>query len=564
MKDYAKLATQYAQDVVDGIIPNCKWVRFACQRHLDNLSASTSEDYPYRFDVGKAERVCAFISKLKHVRGKWANRNETIKLESWQVFILASLFGWVRKDSGLRRFREALIMVPRKNTKSTLAAGIGLYMLCCDNEAGAEVLNGATSLAQSMEVFRTAKQMCERSPEMVRALGIEVNAQSIVVPATGSRFTPVIGRPPDGASPSCGIGDEAHEWVTPDLYDTLKTGMMAREQPLLFIISTAGVNMASPCYALQEQAQKMLQGLEGFEDDQLFAIVFGLDVSDDWTTEAALKKANPNYGVSINPEIICRDQQTAVANSGKRNIFKCKNLNVWSQVKAGWMSMERWAATADRQLNEESFKGNDCYIGMDLASKIDLAAVVKVFPKQVDGKTHYYVVGRYYLPEAQAQQTQNQHYQQWVADEYIVATSGNVIDYGKILGDLVADSKSFRVRELGYDPYNATHISQQLNAETSVVTTEVPQTTRYLSEPMKQLEALVLDGRLHHDGNPAMTWMMSNVVALEDRNGNIQPHKGSDRDAKIDGAAALIIALSRALSQPAAQQYVPYQSIQFI
>jgi phage terminase large subunit-like protein len=555
MPDYSEIANQYAHDVVDGKIPSCRWVRLACQRHLTDLESSQHSEYPYTFDAAKVEHVCKFISLLKHVRGKWAKHSESIKLEPWQVFILGSIFGWVEKNTGLRRFREALVMVPRKNAKSTLAAGIGLFMLCCDGEAGAEILNGATSLAQSMEVWRTAKQMCDRSPEMTAALGIQVNAMSLIHNPSGSRFVPVIGRPPDGASPSCGIGDEAHEWITPDLYDTFKTGMMAREQPLLFIISTAGVNLASPCYALQDQAQKVLEGF--VEDPRLFTIIYTIDAGTDWTTETALRMANPNYGISVDPKTLRHDQQIAISNSGKMNVWKCKHLNLWSSVKSGWMSMEAWLRCADTALNEENFKGQECIVSLDLANKIDVAGQVKIFTKKVEGKDHYYVFPRFYLPEAQTQAAGNQHYQKWVADGQLIETPGNVVDYSRILDDLVEDSKAFRVVECAYDPWNATHLTQQFNTQTGVAIVEVPQTPRYLSEPMKQLEALVLDGRIHHDGNQAMAWMMSNVVALEDKNGNLLPQKGADRSAKIDSAAALITGLSRVLARPAVQAYQP-------
>jgi phage terminase large subunit-like protein len=561
MKSFAAIATKYAQDVVDGKIPNAKWVRLACQRHLTNLEQSQSEDYPYEFVASKAERICKFIQCLPHVKGKWAAKSEKIKLQPWQVFMLACLFGWCHKDSGLRRFREAYICVPRKNGKSPIAAGVGLYMLSADGEHGAEVYCGATALDQAMEVFRPAQQMMERSPELAAKLGIQINARSLVIPATGSRFLPVISRPHDGGAPSCGICDELHEAVNSDLYDTFKTGMISREQPLLLSITTAGFDLGSMCYDLQIQAQKVLEG--SIEDEQFFAVIYTLDPGDDWTTEAALRKANPNFGISVKAETVLHDQALAVQNSGKQNTFKTKHLCIWCNASSGWMNLEKWNACGDASLKPEDFKDCECFIGMDLASKIDVAALVKVFRKTIDGKVHYFSFPRFYLPAKRTNDADKQHYQKWVNDGKLTATDGSEIDYATMRRDLVADSKLYNIKELAYDPANATDFTQQYCAETSGVRVEVPQRWQYLSEPMKHLEAMVISGRYHHDANPMMTWMMSNVVAHPDANDNLFPRKERNEN-KIDGVMATLCALNRALAVPEAPKYTPYQRIQFL
>jgi phage terminase large subunit-like protein len=507
--------------------------------------------------------VCKFIELLPHVKGRWAAHSERLVLQPWQVFILCSLFGWVHRVSGLRKYREAYICVPRKNGKSPLAAGLGLFMLCADGEYGAEVYCGATSLEQALEVFRPAKQMDERTPELVEAYGLQINAESLVLPANGSRFLPVVGKPGDGAAPSCGIADEFHEASDASLYDCLKTGMIGREQPLLLVITTAGFNTASPCHDLQTQAQKVLDG--SLQDDQLFSVIYTLDEGENWASEDALHKANPNYGISVNAEQLRHDQQIAVGNAAKANTFKTKHLNIWCNASVAWLNMQAWAACEQHE-PPANLTDSDCFIGLDLASKIDCAVAVKLFRKQIDGQDHYFVVPRIYLPADRALAPGCQHYQAWVADGHLIATPGNVIDYGCILADLQADATQYHVRQLGFDPWNATDITQRFAAATSVQIVEVPQTVRNLSDPMKQLQALVLAGRLHHRGNPVLTWMLANVVAHTDANDNIFPRKDHVEN-KIDAAVALIIALSRALATPAVPakpQYVPYTGFMFI
>ncbi len=516
-------------------------------------------DYPYTFDTAKANRACSFIEKLPHVKGRWAAHRESLKLQPWQLFIVCSLFGWVHRESGLRKYRQAFLLVPRKNGKSPLAAAIGLYMLCADGEHGAEVYCGATTEAQAHEVFRPAQQMVKKTPALQSRLGVEVNAKSLVVQATSSRFLPVIGKPGDGAAPSCGICDEFHEATTADLYDTFRTGMVGREQPLLLVVTTAGFDVASPCHALQLEAEKMLEGVT--DDDQLFALIFTCDADDDWGSELALRKANPNYGISVNSETLRHDQQIALGNSAKQNTFKTKHLNIWCSASTAWMNLQAWNACADPTLNEDDFSDAECVIGLDLASKLDIAAAVKLFRRRIEGIDHYFAFGSWYLPEERALRPECQHYQQWVHDGILTATPGNVIDYAAIAADLTSDIKTYQVRELAFDPYNATHLVQQLNAETGVVTVEVPQTVKTLSEPMKQFEALVIAGRFHHTGDSAFTWMVSNVVAHTDAKDNVYPRKDKP-ESKIDGAVATITALSRALALPTLEstrtQYATY------
>ena len=290
---YADIATQYALDVVEGRVLACKFLRLACQRHLKDLVRTTSPaataPWPYVFNPpltdtnGKefrpADRVCRFAQLMPHIKGDWAARRQLIKLEPWQVFILSSIFGWVHRETGKRRFRVADLFEPRKNAKSTMASVIGLYMLAIDDEFGAEVYSGATSQDQAMEVFRPAMLMARATPRYLQAYGVVVNASNLSVLAKNSKFEPVIGKPGDGASPSCALIDEYHEHKTADLYETMQTGMGARSQPLIVVITTAGSDISGPCYLHQVELQKILEGV--IENDQRFGIIFGIDEGDD-------------------------------------------------------------------------------------------------------------------------------------------------------------------------------------------------------------------------------------------------------------------------------------------
>jgi phage terminase large subunit-like protein len=548
-RDYGAIATQYARDVVAGRVRACKWVKFACKRHLDDLKNSRLRAFLYTFNGQKAAHACTFIEHLPHTKGKWA-REQTGKpgsnlfiMEAWQIFFVCQIFGWVRKSNGLRRYQKVYLCVPRKNGKSSLAAAIGLYMFAADGEYGAEVYSGATSEKQAWEVFRPALIMAKRTPGMCKAFGVQVNASNIHILRNGSRFEPLIGKPGDGSSPSLAIVDEFHEHKTDEQVDTMETGMGAREQPILLVITTAGIDISGPCYAMQLELQKILEGV--LTDDQFFGIIYTLDEGDDWTTEEALRKANPNYDISTDGEQLRVKQKRAVQSSRKQNIFKTKNLNIWCGAREAFFNLEVWKSLADPSLKITQFKGEACYGGMDLSSKLDLASTINLFKRDVDGAEHYYVFCRNYLPEETADDPEKSHYLGWVHDGYLTATEGNIIDQGLIKEDILADNKEFHIKQLGYDPYDATKLATELIAE-GVDMVEIPQNVRHLSDPMKWLEAVILAKRIHHDGNPILTWAISNVTAKEDANENVFPRKDAAEN-KIDPAVALIIAMGRAL-----------------
>ena len=566
MKDYAAIATQYAEDIVAGQLLANKWARLACQRHLDDLARVNPDGTPWRYawnlplpvEAGKiatpAERVCTFIEMLPHIKGDWAARGEKIRLQPWQVFIVASIFGWIDRESKRRRFRVADLFVPRKNAKSTMAAGIGLYMLSADGEFGAEIYSGATSQDQAFEVFEPAKKMAEATPEFLSRFGVTVRASNISISETNSKFEPVIGKPGDGASPSLGICDEYHEHPTEELYDTLKTGMLARSQPLLLMITTAGDDVSGPCYAHQESLQEILDGV--VTDDRRFGIIYGIDqpieregaapiAGDDWTTEEALIKANPNYGVSINRDTMLADQAEAVRNPRKQAGFQTKHLNMWVGSSNPWLNLHEWKALADPTLRIEDFHGEECWHGMDLANVVDIAGDCRVFKRAVEGVDHFYAFWRCYLPEARINEPENRHYLGWQRDGFLIESPGSMIDQKLIEDAIVGDMDKFQCMEIGIDDWGSAGITPNLQAA-GLNVIRVPQMPKHLSAPMKFIDGLVQSKRIHFNGDPVATWGISNVSVKLDRNENWFPRRGAKKK-KIDPALMLIIAMSRAM-----------------
>lgn len=543
-------AQKYARDVVAGRILACSLVKAACTRHLNDVKASKAKSYPFRFDRDLAERACKFIQLLPHTKGEWARGNQRIELEPWQLFLFSAVFGWVRKKDKTRRFREVYVEVPRKNGKSIIAAGAGLYAFCADGEYGAEVYCGATSEKQAWEVFRPALKMARRLPNLRKRFGIVPWAKKLER-ADGSVFEPVIGDPGDGSSPSMAIVDEYHEHPDARLYDTMQTGMGSRSQPLMWVITTAGYDIAGPCHEMRDRVAEMLEGVT--QDDELFGIVYTIDKDDDWTSVEALRKANPNIGVSVNTDYLLSQQARAMARARYANQFKTKHLNVWVTSREGFFNMEQWAACEDRSLTADQFRGEDCILAFDLARKLDMNSMARLFVRVIDGKAHYYSVGpRFWVPEDTAFDGDDRRtadrFQGWITSGHLDATDGSEVDYREILECAKEVNLETPALESPIDPHGAANLSHQLDDEGLTPITTVQNYTN-MSDPMKELEAAIVSGRFHHDGHPIMTWCVGNVVGkhLPGNDDVVRPIKQGDHN-KIDGAVALIMAIGRAMA----------------
>ncbi|MED6318304.1 MAG: terminase TerL endonuclease subunit [Pseudomonadota bacterium] len=545
---YANIAMQYATDVVDGTIDACIYVRQACQRHLNDLKRANNESgFEFEFNSQLAAKACRFIELLPHVKGELANKRELIFLEPWQIFIVANLFGWVDFD-GKRRYRYAYVEVPRKNAKSTLAAGIGLYLCFADGEMGAEVYSAATTRDQARIVFETAQSMVRKRPDMQKAMRIEVTAHAVSSIATASTFKAVsrdYGGNLDGLNVQGAIIDELHAHKSNDTYEVMATGMGAREQPLLFAITTAGFILDGVCYEQRTLVAKVLSGLESH--DRYFGIIYTIDDADDWRDPKSWRKANPNYGVSVYKAALEAEYQRAAVSPDAQADFLTKHLCVWVAARSGWLNMQDWDDAADKLLVSGLFDKYPCFGGLDLASKVDLASRVKLFVKKIDDISHYYFFANFYINRAQLDNANNpnqKRFIEWERQGWLTVTDGNITDFERIERDIVDDAANYDMQETGYDPFNATYLAMRLN-EQGLNMVEVPQRVAYLSEPMKHLQALLTSKRVHHDGNPILRWCMGNVTVKKDANDNIFPRKESDA-SKIDGAVAAIIATNRA------------------
>lgn len=548
--NYLERANAYIDDVLSGKIVACKWVKLACERQKNDLKLA-KKGWKYRFDEEKARRICQFVELMPHIKGDWArpiHQNgrliyPKIKLEGWQCFQLTTVFGWVHKDTGLRRFNRVYEEVPRKNAKSTKLSGVALYMMTADGEPGAECYSVATTGDQARIVFNDAKRMAEREQSFCKRFGVDIHAHDLSVEGTASLFRPLNaeGSTLDGLNVHFAGVDEFHAHKKRDLYDVIDSATGARSQPLVWMVTTAGSDRTGICYEQRTHLTKVLDRV--VEDDSFFGVIYTIDDGDDWADPAIWAKANPNYGVSVLPDGLEAASRKALSMPSAVNNFLTKRLNVWVNSHTAWMDMRKWNACADHHLTIGKVAHLPCFVALDLASKVDIAAKIKLFVDVEKGE--YYVFGDYYLPERAVEESNNSQYSGWQRQGFLSVTDGEVTDYDAIETDVENDHADYDVIEVPFDPFQATQMAGHL-IDKGLTMVEVRPTVLNFSEPMKQLEALVLQGKLKHDGNPVLAWMISNVVSQTDAKDNIYPRKERPEN-KIDGAVALIMALNRAM-----------------
>lgn len=526
----------YVDDVLTGRILAGRWIKAAARRYLDDRANGAARGLVWRGD--RADHVIEFYGHCKHVKGRWAG--SVIDLEPWQVFILANVFGWYRRD-GMRRFRTVYEQVARKNAKSTKLAPVALYLLSADQEMGAEVYSAATTGAQARIVFDIAKAMVQRSKILSERL--QAFAHSVFDPPTASKYLPINSKSEssEGYNVHGGLIDELHAHRDRKMFDVLKDGIGARAQPLVYCITTAGSNLDGICYEQRSYATKVLEGT--VRDDTFFAAIYEMDPGDDWTDAALWIKSNPNLGVSVEVDEIDTACQQALALPSSQNDFKTKRLNLWVSAAEQWIDLDKYNACRDGglTLDDEAFAGCPATIGLDLSSKVDVSAVsILILREGV-----YHSFGFYYLPrdvvEAGAAGS-HASYAGWSTQGFFELTPGNVIDQNVIQATVLDLYERFNVVSVGYDNWQANKLAGEL-LDAGVDMQPVPRTAKAMSEPMKEWEAAVLEGRYRHAGNPVQTWMVSNVTAYTDLNGNIFPRKETKNSKqKIDGAVAEIMA----------------------
>jgi phage terminase large subunit-like protein len=552
-RDFPAIAAQYAADVLSGKQVASKLVKLACQRQIDDLARQEDESFAFRFEPQLATRVCWFVEQAPHIKGKLRGRR--IRLEPWQVFILTTVFGWINKDTGKRRFRRVYIECPRGSGKSCFSSPIGLYMAFADNEGGAEVYSCATTRDQAKIVFSAAQDMARQMPQFLRRSGqeVEVTTASIHQQSSASFFRALASEANslDGLNIHCAIVDELHAHPNRELWDVIETGLGKRDQSLLWAITTAGTNQSGICYEIHSYIKKIIERI--IVDESWFGIIYSCDEEDPWDAPETARKANPNYGVSVFPDELAQMVRKAQNIASAQPAYQTKHLNRWCNANSAWMNMAKWNACADPTLNEAAFETVPCIIGLDLASKLDLLSAVRLHWKDIKNEEtgrnerHYYVFHQSWLPQETIAESINTHlYGGWIIDGHLIAFPGATNDYDAIEEYVRDNARRYPVQEVAHDQYNATSIVNHLMPE-GITMVEVPQRTPFLSPAMKELEAAVADGRFHHNGDPLLTWAVSNVVAHPDKNDNLFPNKET-QDNKIDPCTALLTATNRAMN----------------
>jgi phage terminase large subunit-like protein len=541
---YVEAALGYARAVVAGEILACKWTQLACQRQLNDLERKQGEDWPWVFDAGRAARPCEFIELLPHIKGKWAREGRRITLEPWQCFMLTSVFGWVHHQSGLRRFLEFYEEVPRKNAKSTIGSGLLLFMLAADGEHGAECYTAATTRDQARIVFDDARAMAERTPDLRTYLGVAIMQHSLTVAHMASKAAPLAaeGSTLDGLNVHFALLDELHAHKTRAVYDVIDTARGAREQSLLGTITTAGTDRSGICYERRTHLTKVLEGV--IRDDRVFGVIYTIDDNDDPFDPAVWAKANPNFAVSVLPDDLAAAAKKAESMPSALNNFLTKRLNVWVSGESPWMDMRAWDRCANNALRDLApYHGARAWIGLDLAQKKDFAAVALVF--EHDGQ--WCVCTRLYLNELAIQESGNAHLSGWARQGYVQVTDGDITDFDVVADDLRQLCRHFDVQEIAFDPALSMYFAGKL-IEEGLPLVEITQRAMFFTPPLIQVENLVLEKKLAHDGNPVMTWMVSNLVVKVSKFNELRSPTKERPENKIDGPIAMLMALGRALA----------------
>lgn len=548
---------KYIAGVLSGEIVVGKFVRQAVERHVRDLERA-EEGWDYYFDADAATHRINFNRFLRHSKGKWAG--DVFRHEPWQMFIRWVAFGWMRCSDHTRRFRVLYEEVGRKNGKTTDGSGDGLYLMVADGEAGAEVYTLATKLDQAKLVHSESIKMVKSSPDLRRRVRIRTN--NLSVESTGSKYEPLgsDSTTQDGLNAHGAIADELHAHKKRGLWDVIEESMAARSQPMMIAITTAGHNREGICWELREYCLAILDPNDEFEDDTVFAFIACLDEGDDWQDESVWIKANPNLDVTVNREWLREQAHRAARSPGKENSFRQKHMNEWTEQAIRFLPMHEWDKCSGLHEGEspeqwrsrklEEMAGKPCYLGMDLSSKIDLTALMRIWtPEQNDGK--WLFIGDYFVPEMATEtrdRLNRERYKQWDARGILELTEGYKID-NRVIRSCINDIADVNPIEcIGYDPWNATDISTLLIEEDGFQLVEIRQGVRTLSDPMKEVEASVIGHGIEHGNCAVLRWAASNLSAKMDVNGGYQPVKEST-GAKIDPMVALFTGLTQALKR---------------
>ncbi len=481
-----------------------------------------------------------FECYLTHAKGSLTGK--PFILEDWEKAILLNLFGWKIIETGFRRYRECFVFVPRKNGKTALAAGVALYVLFCDGEKGAEIYSAAAERDQAALVFNQAKFMVENSPELAALAKIYTKAITLEQINSFYRTISADAKTKHGFNTHVAIIDELHAQPNRDLVDVLVTSTGARDQPLVIYITTSDFDRVSICNEKQDYATKVQQGL--IKDDTFLPVLYMADKEDDWSDPETWRKANPNLGVSIHEDYLSKQASVASESMAYLNTFKRLHLNMRTETKTAWLNMDRWRGCKS-EIRERQLRGLPCFAGLDLSNIQDVTALVLAFP--IEEK--FRLLCRFWIPKIGAEERDRHHsipYLAWAEQGLITLTEGETIDYRFIRQEINDLSEVYDIREIAFDPWNATQFAKELQEVDGFNMIEMRQGTFTMNEPCKNFEKLVLSGDMDHGNNPVLDWMASNVSVQTDQSGNIRPVK-AEGFAKIDGIVAAVMGVGRAM-----------------
>lgn len=532
--------TSYANDVVAGKVVVCQYIRLACQRYL---SWFDSEDR--YFDEKAADRVVKFLQLLPQSTGKF--NGQPLQLQAWQKWVIYSIFGFKWKKDGKRVVREVYIEVARKCGKSTLAAGIMLYMLTADGESEAQIIFAANSYSQAQLAFEMSKNFISNLDKKGKLF--KTYRDQIKFPSTKSvmRVVSADADKLDGLNCSAFVLDEYHAAKSNNVANVLTSSVGMRTQPLMLYITTAGFDPTNPCYQLRSTYIDILDGK--LQDDSIFSAIYTLDDGDDIEDEEVWIKCQPNLDLTVTKEYI-RSQLNKAKNSPLLlTNFKTKLMNIWcSNANGEWIGSNYInECTAKFDLSDSMFSGCSGYLGIDLSSTSDLTAISLMIPLN----DRYYFKNWYYLPEVTLKEGANREkYAQWKRQGYLNITSGNVVDYNRVISDIEEINKKIPIECISYDQWQSTMAITQLT-EKGFSCQPYSQTTVALNKPTRYMEIIARSNKAVFDDNPILRWNFANCEIIEDSNGNIKPTKiNKDSQKKIDGVHAMLNALGKHLEQP--------------
>lgn len=496
------------------------------------------------YDEEMANFAVTFIEQLCHTKGTWAGKK--FKLLDWQEQIIRDLFGTL-KPNGYRQFNTAYIEIPKKNGKSELAAAVALLLCCGDGEQRAEIYGCAADRGQATIVFDVAADMVRMCPALNKRCKILTSQKRILFTPTNSFYQVLSAEAysKHGFNIHGVVFDELHTQPNRKLFDVMTKGSGdARMQPLYFLITTAGTDTNSICYETHQKAKDILEGRK--IDPTFYPVIYGAGEDEDWTDPKVWLKSNPSLGETIGMDKVEAACESAKQNPGEENSFRQLRLNQWVKQAVRWMPMDKWDACA-LPANEEMLEGRVCYGGLDLSSTTDLTSFCLVFPSE-DEDEPYYVLPYFWVPEDTLDlRVKRDHvpYDLWHRQGYLETTEGNVVHYGYIEKFIERLGERFNIRDIAFDRWGATQMSQDLE---NMGFTVVPMGQGFasMSPPTKELMKLVLEQRLAHGGHPVLRWNMDNIYIRTDPAGNIKADKSKSTE-KIDGAIACIMALDRAI-----------------